>query len=119
MILAFHMFVDPDPARARRIAGAHVEAYFRSLLEASQGLGDQVSADYKGYEEHRKHMATLKLEKLIANGAAWVGSPAEVRAQIERYQEAIGGFDFAALQVNFHTLAFEKRSARSSCLRAR
>jgi alkanesulfonate monooxygenase SsuD/methylene tetrahydromethanopterin reductase-like flavin-dependent oxidoreductase (luciferase family) len=108
VFLAFHMFVDPDPARARRIAGAHVEAYFHSLMEATKDMGDQLSADYKGYEDHRKHMATLNLEKLIANGAAWVGSPAEVRAQIERYQEASGGFDFAALQVNFHTLAIDE-----------
>jgi len=108
VFLAFHMFVDPDPARARRVAGAHVEAYFKSLMEATKDMGDQLSADYKGYEEHRKHMEGLNLDKLIASGAAWVGSPAEVREQIARYQHESGGIDFAALQVNFHTLPFDE-----------
>jgi alkanesulfonate monooxygenase SsuD/methylene tetrahydromethanopterin reductase-like flavin-dependent oxidoreductase (luciferase family) len=108
VFLAFHMFVDPDGGRARRIAGAHVESYFHSLLQATKELDAEVSADYKGYETHRKHMESLNLEKLIANNAAWVGSPAEVRDQIAQYQEETGGFDFAALQVNFHTLAFDE-----------
>ena len=107
VFLAFHMFVDPDPARARRIAGHHVEAYFKSLSWAVAEL-EHVSKDYPGYEEHRKQIDALNLEKLIANDAAWVGSPEEVRRQIARYQEASGGFDFAAMQVNFHTLPFDE-----------
>jgi alkanesulfonate monooxygenase SsuD/methylene tetrahydromethanopterin reductase-like flavin-dependent oxidoreductase (luciferase family) len=106
IFLGFHMFVDRDSARARRVAGHHVEAYFKSLLEATAGM-EELSKDYAGYEKQRKMFATLTIDKLIANRAAWVGSPAEVREQIAGYAADIGGFDFAALQVNFHTLSLE------------
>jgi alkanesulfonate monooxygenase SsuD/methylene tetrahydromethanopterin reductase-like flavin-dependent oxidoreductase (luciferase family) len=107
VFLAFHMFVDRDSERARRIAGKHVESYFKSLVEATAGMDTEHSSDYEGYEKQREKIAQLNIDTLIANCAAWVGSPAEVRGQIARFSEAIGGFDYAALQVNFHTLPFE------------
>jgi alkanesulfonate monooxygenase SsuD/methylene tetrahydromethanopterin reductase-like flavin-dependent oxidoreductase (luciferase family) len=106
VFLAFHMFCDTDGARARRIAGEHVESYFKSLVEATAGMDD--SKDYRGYTQQREHLAKLNLTSLIESCAAWVGTPEEIRAQIERYAEAIGGFDYAALQVNFHTLPFDE-----------
>ena len=108
IFLAFHMFVDADGDRARTVARKHVEAYFHSLIEATAGLDTELSSNYEGYEKKREQYAELNLEKLIANGGAWVGSPAEVRDQIARFSEAVGGFDFAALQVNFHTLPLEE-----------
>lgn len=106
VFLAFHMFVDPDPERARRIAGAHVEAYFKSLLEATKELETELSKDYKGYEHHREQIEKLNIDVLIKNCAAWVGSPEQIRKQVQTYYDAVEGFDFAALQVNFHTLPF-------------
>ncbi|HXP93755.1 MAG TPA: LLM class flavin-dependent oxidoreductase [Candidatus Binatia bacterium] len=108
VFLAFHMFVDRDSERARRIAGKHVESYFKSLVEATVGMDTERSSDYEGYEKQRQQIAKLNIDTLIASCAAWVGSPAEVREQIARYHELIGGFDYAALQVNFHTLPFEE-----------
>jgi alkanesulfonate monooxygenase SsuD/methylene tetrahydromethanopterin reductase-like flavin-dependent oxidoreductase (luciferase family) len=108
VFLAFHMFIDEDPARARRIAGAHVESYFKSLVEATAGMDTELSKDYEGYDKQREHIAKLNIDNLIANCAAWVGSPAEVREQIARYYEGVGGFDYAALQVNFHTIPYDE-----------
>jgi alkanesulfonate monooxygenase SsuD/methylene tetrahydromethanopterin reductase-like flavin-dependent oxidoreductase (luciferase family) len=108
IFLAFHMFVDPDPERARRIAGDHVEAYFKSMIEATAGMDTEVSTDYVGYEKKREQFKKLNLTALIENCGAWVGSPAEVRAQISKLYDAVGGFDYAALQVNFHTLPIEE-----------
>jgi alkanesulfonate monooxygenase SsuD/methylene tetrahydromethanopterin reductase-like flavin-dependent oxidoreductase (luciferase family) len=107
VFLAFHMFVDPDSKRARRIAGAEVESYFKSIVQATTGL-ENVSKDYPGYEKQREMFAKFNIDTLIQNCAAWVGSPAEVCSQIERYSEACGGFDFASMQVNFHVLPFEE-----------
>ena len=108
VFLAFHMFVDEDSARARRIAGAQVEAYFKSIVEATAGMDTEKSKDYVGYEKQREQFAKFNIDTLIKNCAAWVGSPAEVRSQIERYSDACGGIDFASLQVNFHTLPIEE-----------
>jgi alkanesulfonate monooxygenase SsuD/methylene tetrahydromethanopterin reductase-like flavin-dependent oxidoreductase (luciferase family) len=105
VFLAFHMFVDPDSARARRIAGAEVESYFKSIIRATAGMDTVKSKDYVGYEKQREMFSKFTIDSLIENCAAWVGSPAEVCSQIERYSEACGGFDYASLQVNFHMLA--------------
>lgn len=108
VFLAFHMFVDRDSARARRIAGAEVESYFKSIVEATAGMDTVKSKDYAGYENQREQFAKFNIDTLIKNCAAWVGSPAEVCSQIEHYSEGCGGFDFASMQVNFHTLAVEE-----------
>ena len=43
----------------------------------------------------------------MARGAAWVGDPKELREQIKDYQQALGGFDIASMQVNFNTISVE------------
>jgi alkanesulfonate monooxygenase SsuD/methylene tetrahydromethanopterin reductase-like flavin-dependent oxidoreductase (luciferase family) len=108
VFLAFHMFVDPDSARARRIAGNHVESYFKSLVEATAGMDTEHSKDYEGYAKQREAFSRLTIDMLIESCAAWVGSPAEVRSQIARYRDAVGGFDYASMQVNFHTMPVEE-----------
>ena len=40
----------------------------------------------------------------IASGAAWIGSPDEVIAAVERSREEFGGFEHASLQVNFNMM---------------
>ena len=104
VFLAFHMFVDPDSSRARRIAGAEVESYFKSIVEATAGMDTVKSKDYAGYEKQREQFAKFNIDTLIEGCAAWVGSPDQVASQITRYHEACGGFDFASMQVNFHML---------------
>jgi alkanesulfonate monooxygenase SsuD/methylene tetrahydromethanopterin reductase-like flavin-dependent oxidoreductase (luciferase family) len=107
VFLAFHMFADHDSARARKIAGDQVESYFKSLMEATAGMETE-SKDYVGYSKQREIFATLTIDKLIANNAAWVGSPAEIRKQIATFNSECGGFDFASLQVNFHTIPVDE-----------
>ena len=43
----------------------------------------------------------------IASGSAWIGSPDEIAATIDRLQREFGGFEHASLQVNFNTMRFE------------
>ncbi len=108
IMLAFHMFVDEDGDRARRIAKPHIEGYFRSLAEASAGwVGGTVSSAYQGYDKKFEAVRALTFESLIASDAAWIGTPAEVRAAIGRLHDAVGGFEIASLQVNFHLLPVE------------
>ena len=107
IMLAFHMFVDDDGDRARRIAKPHIEGYFRSLAEASAGWGGgTTSRAYKGYDKKFDAIRALTFESLVESGAAWIGTPADVRDAIARLDEAVGGFDVASLQVNFHLLPF-------------
>jgi alkanesulfonate monooxygenase SsuD/methylene tetrahydromethanopterin reductase-like flavin-dependent oxidoreductase (luciferase family) len=57
-------------------------------------------------------LRNTSFEKQVENGAAFVGSPDEVIEQITRFDEAVGGFEDASLQVNFNTI--DARTAEAS-----
>ena len=105
VMLAFHMFVDEDGERARRIAKPNIEGYFASLLSAArEWTQGTTSTDYKGYDKKYEQLEAQTMESMIASGSALIGTPDEVRAQLARLGDRIGGFEHASLQVNFHML---------------
>lgn len=105
VMLAFQMFADRDPERARRIAKPKVEAYLHSLAEASSDWAEGTSsADYPGYDKMVEKLRTETMESQIASGSAWIGTPDEISATIARVQEAFGGFEHASMQINFNTM---------------
>jgi len=101
VMLAFHMFVDEDGERARRIAKPRIEAYLAAIAEASSDWLDTTSKDYAGYDKMVQKMRSETLESQIASGSAWIGTPAEVRAAIAGRLEDFGPFEHASMQVNF------------------
>ena len=50
-------------------------------------------------------------DTLLDSGTIWVGTPADIREQIASYRDAVGGFDTASLQVNFHQISQEDAAA--------
>lgn len=105
VMLAFHMFVERDGARARQIAKPHVEAYFEGIYDATRKWSEGFSSkDYRGYGEKSQRMHTTSFEAMVESGNLFIGSPAEVRDTIARFNENVGGFEHASLQINFHTL---------------
>ncbi|HZS81259.1 MAG TPA: LLM class flavin-dependent oxidoreductase [Stellaceae bacterium] len=115
VMLAFHMFCHADGARARELARAPLDAYLRSLVDAAaewtEGLS---SADYPGYDKVIARLKQSSMETMVASGAAWIGSPAEIRDTIGRLTEEYGAFEHASLQINFNTVP---RDAALSSLR--
>lgn len=108
VMLAFHMFCHQDSAKAVEIARDPLNRYLRTLGEAASGwLHGSTSPDYPGYEKMIEGMASETFETQVARGAAWVGNPQELREQIKDYQQAVGGFDSASMQVNFNTISVE------------
>jgi alkanesulfonate monooxygenase SsuD/methylene tetrahydromethanopterin reductase-like flavin-dependent oxidoreductase (luciferase family) len=108
IMLAFHMFVDRDGERARRIAKPRIEAYLKAIVEASADWAGGISSkDYPGYDKMVHKLAAETFETQVESGSAWVGTPEEVRATIARCQEEYGGFDHASMQVNFYDLGLE------------
>jgi len=107
VMLAFHMYCHEDGEHARRTCKDRIAAYLGSLVEAAsdwtQGLS---SADYPGYDKIIEKIQASSMETLIRDGAAWIGSPAELRETIGRLQDEYGGFEHASLQVNFNTLRY-------------
>ena len=114
--LGFHMLCHADREEAHRIAGPNIDAYFKSLvaaagLDAGWGAG-AASQDYPNYDSHMSQLRAASFESLLDSGTIWTGTPGDVKQQIASYSEAVGGFDYASLQVNFHQVT--KRQAEAS-----
>jgi alkanesulfonate monooxygenase SsuD/methylene tetrahydromethanopterin reductase-like flavin-dependent oxidoreductase (luciferase family) len=114
-MLAFHMFCHEDHDEAYRIAREPMNRYLKSLVDAaSDWTSGAVSEDYKGYDKIIDMLDKETCESQVEKGAAWIGTPDELVRQIEAYDELIGGFEDASLQVNFNTISMEdaERSVR-------
>src|SRR5439155_5148552 len=75
VMIAFHMFCDPDGERARAAAAPLLDAYLHSLVDAaSDWLDGRTSRDYPGYDKVIAALRTASAADLIASGGAWVGS---------------------------------------------
>ncbi len=108
VMIAFHMFCDPDGDRARAYASPLLDAYLHSLVDAaSDWLEGTSSADYPGYDKVIAALRASNATEQISAGGAWIGSPAEIAETIARLQREFGGFEHASLQVNFNTMPFD------------
>jgi len=108
VMLAFHMFCDPDGARAREMARRPLDAYLRSLVDAAADWTEGLSStDYPGYDKVIAKLKEASMESMVASGAAWIGSPAEIREAVARLADEYGRFEHASLQVNFNTVPRE------------
>ena len=50
-------------------------------------------------------LRAANFDSLLNSGTIWVGTPEDVRQQFSGYAKAVGGFDTASLQVNFHLIS--------------
>jgi len=115
VMLGFHMFCDESRERAWAIARDPMNRYLRSIVAAASDWSTQTSKDYAGYDKMVTELSKETIETQVASGSAWVGTPAEIIDQIASYNEAMGGYDSASLQVNFNTIGYAEaeRSVRT------
>lgn len=105
VMLAFHMFCHESQAEAERVARAPLDRYLRSLVEAaSEWRAGTTSADYKGYDAVIEALAREDFDSQVAKCAAWVGTPDRILETIHSYNDQVGGFDIASIQVNFNDI---------------
>ncbi len=108
VMLAFHMYCHENDAEARRIARDPLNRYLKSLVDAAKDWVEGASSDnYKNYGKMIEMLDRETFESQVDKGAAWVGTPDALVEQIRDYDEAVGGFDDASLQVNFSDICFE------------
>lgn len=108
VMLAFHMFCHESRSAAEAAAREPLNRYLRSLVEAaSDWTAGLSSADYPGYDKIIDALRRETFESQVASGAAWVGTPADIAAQIAAYRDSVGGFESASLQVNFNTIGID------------
>ena len=115
VMLAFHMFCDQDRDRAAEIARPNLNAYLKRLVDgARHWLDGENSADYPGYAEIIAALDRESFESQVESGAAWIGDPDDIAKAARAYRAAMGGFEIASFQVNFHRIGVEdaERSMR-------
>jgi alkanesulfonate monooxygenase SsuD/methylene tetrahydromethanopterin reductase-like flavin-dependent oxidoreductase (luciferase family) len=118
-MIAYHMFCHEDPRLAREIPRQSFNDYFQQIYEASGDWAQGTSSkDYKGYDQLVSKLKTLTLESQIESGAAFVGTPDEVRKIVAQTVEVYGEYEHASLQINFGSIPYED-AARSMRLFAR
>ena len=105
VMLAFHMFCHQDAETAESIARPPLNRYLKSLVDAASGWLEGTSSDnYPGYDRIIEGLSQETFETQRAKGAAWVGKPEILVQQIGDYNEEVGGFEIASLQVNFNDI---------------
>jgi alkanesulfonate monooxygenase SsuD/methylene tetrahydromethanopterin reductase-like flavin-dependent oxidoreductase (luciferase family) len=107
VMLAFHMFCHEDEAEAARIAREPLTRYLASLVRAASAwTTGSTSDDYPGYDKIIARLDTETFESQVESGAAWVGDPDTIAARIAAFDEEVGRFDSASLQINFNDLPY-------------
>ena len=105
VMIAFHMFCHEDAKLAREIPRPQFEDYFKALFEsAGEWTQGTASKDYKGYGDSIGRMKNFTLENQIEARGALVGTPDEIKDIIRSFNDRVGGFEHASLQINFGTL---------------
>ena len=108
VMLAFHMFCAETRDEAVRIAREPLNRYLRSVVAAAsdwtEGLNSQ---DYPNYDKIIATLAKETFDTQMAKGVAWIGTPREVTQSILAFNDEVGGFESASLQVNFNTIVRE------------
>jgi alkanesulfonate monooxygenase SsuD/methylene tetrahydromethanopterin reductase-like flavin-dependent oxidoreductase (luciferase family) len=102
VMLAFHMYCADSKEMAAAVAREPLNQYLKSIVNAASGwLSGVSSRDYPNYQKMIQSISEETFETQVEKGAAWVGTPDDIRRAIESYEREVGGFESASLQVNF------------------
>jgi len=99
VMLACHMYCAPTDREAHDTARPLLDTYLQRLVTAASDWDATTSKDYKGYPEMIAALKRQNFEGLVASGAAWVGAPQTIKDSMQRFIDAVEGFDSASLQV--------------------
>jgi alkanesulfonate monooxygenase SsuD/methylene tetrahydromethanopterin reductase-like flavin-dependent oxidoreductase (luciferase family) len=106
VMLAFHMFCAESREQAAAIAREPLNTYLKSIVDAaSEWMTGVASKDYPNYQKMIEFIAKETFESQVEKGAAWIGTPTDIRNAIASYDAQVDGFESASLQVNFGTIS--------------
>jgi alkanesulfonate monooxygenase SsuD/methylene tetrahydromethanopterin reductase-like flavin-dependent oxidoreductase (luciferase family) len=112
VMMTFQMYCAPDSARAIETYREPVNRHLRYLAEAaSDWEAGTVSKDYPNHPRMLEGLRKSNFDQQRADNLVWVGTPADVIERIETFNDAVGGFDVASLQVNSWTLPVAQAEA--------
>lgn len=108
VMLAFHMFCAETMDEAVRIAREPLNGYLKSVVTAASAWTEGLNSnDYPNYDKIVAALAKETFDTQMAKGIAWIGTPREIAQRVLAFNDEVGGFEIASLQVNFHTISRE------------
>jgi alkanesulfonate monooxygenase SsuD/methylene tetrahydromethanopterin reductase-like flavin-dependent oxidoreductase (luciferase family) len=103
VMLSYHVLCWPDEAEAAEIARPRLNAYLKAFGDsAGAWTAGTSSADYPGYDKMIAFIQSDNFDKTVERGAAWIGRPEKIIEQIRSYDDEVGHYDVASMQMNFH-----------------
>jgi alkanesulfonate monooxygenase SsuD/methylene tetrahydromethanopterin reductase-like flavin-dependent oxidoreductase (luciferase family) len=112
VMLAFHMFCAETREKAAAIAREPLNIYLKSIVNAaSDWMSGVASKDYPNYQKMIEFISKETFETQVEKGSAWVGTPDDIRKAITQYDNEVGGFESASLQVNFGMIPYAEAEA--------
>jgi alkanesulfonate monooxygenase SsuD/methylene tetrahydromethanopterin reductase-like flavin-dependent oxidoreductase (luciferase family) len=81
--MSFHLHVAQTDDQAVAEARGPMTLYVSLFKESASAWQGRASADYPGYAEVIRELDTMTMERILAEGRAFVGSPATVARQID------------------------------------
>jgi alkanesulfonate monooxygenase SsuD/methylene tetrahydromethanopterin reductase-like flavin-dependent oxidoreductase (luciferase family) len=94
------------------IGRPHHTHYLKTIAEAAAEWQSGISSrDYPNYQKMFEALAAETFESSVEKRSAWVGTPTDIRDAIAEYDQAVGGFEMASLQVNFGAMKVEDAEA--------
>ena len=108
VMLAFNMYCAPTSEAAVAVSKSHHTHYLNAITSAAAEWRSGISSrDYPNYQKMFDALAVETFETSVEKRSAWIGTPEQIREAIADYDQAVGGFDVASLQVNFGALKVE------------
>jgi natural product biosynthesis luciferase-like monooxygenase protein len=112
VMLAFHMFCAETRDKAAAVAREPLNVYLNSIVNAaSDWMSGVASKDYPNYQKMIEIISKESFESQVEKGAAWIGTPDDIRKAVAQYDSEVGGFESASLQVNFGMIPYAEAEA--------
>jgi len=94
----FFMFCAPTREEAVATALGPCNQHLRGLAEsAKEWLTGASMKDYPGYDKLIAHVSSETAERQLANGSAFIGTPADIVEMLRAYNKRVGGIDSVSL----------------------
>lgn len=112
VMLAFNMYCAPTSEAAVANAKTHHTHYLNQIAAAAADWRSGVaSRDYPNYQKMIEALSAETFETSVEKRSAFIGTPQDIRNAIAEYNQAVGGFDVASLQINFGAMKVEDAEA--------
>jgi alkanesulfonate monooxygenase SsuD/methylene tetrahydromethanopterin reductase-like flavin-dependent oxidoreductase (luciferase family) len=103
--MALHLYMAESTAVARREAQPYIEQYMAVFQESATAWTGRQSSQYRGYEQIQARLQALTYDRVLAEGRALIGDPADVLHQIRQLRQWFGALQ-PEMQVMFGDMAF-------------